>query len=587
MAEYVEEKMEQMIPEVEELERVGILNSLEVKELVKRRKHFEYKIQKRTKKKDDFLAYIQYERNLKNLIEIRRANLGYFHKKDIIDDAINRRIHKMFIILCNRWQNDVKLWLSHIDWLKETRWNISVSKVYMRLLQVHNSNPKLWIAAAKFEFEVGSAENGRQIMLRGLRFHPESKLLHREYVKFELLFVEKLLARKKVLKIADSKVVQEKNDKDGSETEEDSKPKKESQFDAVDDKILNCDLVNLVVKSALDAIPEPSFAVSLLVTVRVFAFSQNVQQQILDILEEKFAEHPVTVDTKARLALEKNGNASDVVKEAIDIYRDALDTAPSQELIHLAFTTLQELSKTVKSCDILLLKTFLYMLKLGHEKEMLGIEETEFYLKLIDTAEEKGQFSGVLTDALRRYPQHYAFWEIKLMSDGGDKYEEIISKAHQNLNEADLTKFWLRFLDLMSQWHKSDEAYTFLEENVGKRNLAFLRVLFLDRAYEKGIGKARDAYKRYHHLPPFCRDFHKNMLVFECEQAKVDKTRVREIYQVLADQFGSNDIQVWLDWISWEEKSGRVLEVPNIVCRAEAKLESSLLDKFTTIRQMS
>ena len=70
----------------------------------------------------------------------------------------------------------------------------------------------------------------------------------REYVKFELLFVEKLLARKKVLQIADSNVVEEKNKEDESETEEDAKSKKDSQFDAVDDKILNCDLVNLVVK---------------------------------------------------------------------------------------------------------------------------------------------------------------------------------------------------------------------------------------------------------------------------------------------------------------------------------------------------
>lgn len=44
---------------------------------------------------------------------------------------------------------------------------------------MHNNNPKLWIAAAKYEFENGAAENGRQILLRGLRFHPGCKHLHR------------------------------------------------------------------------------------------------------------------------------------------------------------------------------------------------------------------------------------------------------------------------------------------------------------------------------------------------------------------------------------------------------------------------
>ena len=36
---------------MEELERVGLLSGPEVRELIKKRKHFEYKIQKRTKKK--------------------------------------------------------------------------------------------------------------------------------------------------------------------------------------------------------------------------------------------------------------------------------------------------------------------------------------------------------------------------------------------------------------------------------------------------------------------------------------------------------------------------------------------------------
>jgi hypothetical protein len=43
--------------QAEELERCNLLTAPEVKELLRRRKHFEYKIQKRTKKKEDFLRY--------------------------------------------------------------------------------------------------------------------------------------------------------------------------------------------------------------------------------------------------------------------------------------------------------------------------------------------------------------------------------------------------------------------------------------------------------------------------------------------------------------------------------------------------
>ena len=73
--------MEEMLGEVEQLERVELLDHKEVRALLRKRKSFEYKIQKRTKKKEDFLSYIQYESNLLTLIELRRDDTGYRHKK--------------------------------------------------------------------------------------------------------------------------------------------------------------------------------------------------------------------------------------------------------------------------------------------------------------------------------------------------------------------------------------------------------------------------------------------------------------------------------------------------------------------------
>ena len=71
----------------------------------------------------------------------------------------------------HRNQQDVSIWLSHIQFLKTNGWEEGVSRLYLRLLQVHNDKPSLWIEAAKWEFEnEGSAENGRKILLRGLRF---------------------------------------------------------------------------------------------------------------------------------------------------------------------------------------------------------------------------------------------------------------------------------------------------------------------------------------------------------------------------------------------------------------------------------
>lgn len=47
--------------------------------IVKKRKEFEYKIQRRTKCKEDYLRYIQYEMDLLKLLRLRRE-VGLFKK---------------------------------------------------------------------------------------------------------------------------------------------------------------------------------------------------------------------------------------------------------------------------------------------------------------------------------------------------------------------------------------------------------------------------------------------------------------------------------------------------------------------------
>lgn len=47
-----------------------------------------------------------------------------------------------------------------------------------------SNDPSLWIMAAKWEFEDnGSAANGRGLLLRALRFHPESIQLYTEVTR--------------------------------------------------------------------------------------------------------------------------------------------------------------------------------------------------------------------------------------------------------------------------------------------------------------------------------------------------------------------------------------------------------------------
>jgi len=197
--------------ELQQLQRVEILSPDEVKSVIKKRKHFEYKLQKRTKEKEDILSYIQYETSLLHLIGMRREKIDYGHKKDEIDFAIARRINKLFKILEHRFSGDLKIWSSHIAFLSQMGWKEQVGKVYRRCLQVHPDKVDVRISSARYELDLAMAEdrdssssasadsglrveNARTILMEAIRFHPGSTDLYAEAFDLELAFVNWLVS---------------------------------------------------------------------------------------------------------------------------------------------------------------------------------------------------------------------------------------------------------------------------------------------------------------------------------------------------------------------------------------------------------
>ena len=81
-------------------------------------------------------------------------------------------------------------------------------------------------------------------------------LIFREYIKFELLFVEKLRARQKILSLEKEEEVKEGENKDTEKEDDEEEKRKENvekknkikDADKVEDTILNFGLVNLVLE---------------------------------------------------------------------------------------------------------------------------------------------------------------------------------------------------------------------------------------------------------------------------------------------------------------------------------------------------
>jgi len=569
MAEYVEQRMEEMLGEVEQMERVNLLEPQEVKELIKKRKHFEYKIQKKSKEKGDFLGYIQYETNLLSLLAMRRESTGYEHKKSEIEGGIRVRINKLFKILEHRFQSDVSVWLSHIQFLKSSGWEASVSRIYLRMLQVHSSKPGLWVAAAQWEFEtLGNEDNGRQILLRGLRFLPTSWTLHREYLKLELIYVDKLRKRSEVLGGV--------GNAEKGEKEEDVEEK---------DGVMDCAIVRLVAKAAVEAVDEPEFVVSLLATLRAFPFAANVEEEVIGLLLAKHPDHHVTVDTLARRELEKEGVSSKKkLDNCVEKYMAALEEKGDVKLMKCAFTTFRELLDAAPKIQHRIMRVLLDLFRFGEERNLLSQELFHFWLSCLDASEAPELVTVVAVAAIKAHPTSASLWVERLavaaQTGETDKvFNEALSKLQDE--EAGLVRVWEAMLAMKAP----NESWQLVTGDLLDRNKPELRLLHLSQASDRGIEQAREVYNQYRTLPPFSRGLHYRMAALEQEEEKVSVPHLRVILDTLCNQFGSDDPLPWLARLKLEVAAGKALEAAKIVCRGETALSSGdLRQKFALLR---
>lgn len=558
----MEQRMEEMLGEVEQMERVNLLQSGEVKELLKKRKHFEYKIQKQTKEKGDFLAYIQYESNVLSLLALRRESTGYQHKKAEIEGGIKVRINKLFKILEHRFQSDVTVWLQHLAFLKTAQWEASVSRIYLRMLQVHSSKPGLWVAAAQWEFEtLGNADNGRALLLRGLRFLPKSWTLRREYLRLELLYVEQLRKRQEVLV--------------GEKTEQ-----------GLEDGVLGCAVVQLVAKDAVENINSPEFVVSILVLLRTFPFASEVEEELVKWLGEEQPDHPVTVDTLARRDLAGESKSyKERLAACVERYTEGVRKTGDGKLVAFAISTLQELLEQEPKQQKRLMSALLQLLRLGQDKRLLLEEHYTFWLSCLDYSVVPDVLKEVATAGVEAHPKSAVLWVERLAVAKREDLElEVFKKAVTALKgeEEAVVRVWEVMLELQGP----EQGWSLVQGSLLDRGSPGLRLLHLTQAGCRGLSAAREVYETNKLLPPFSRSIHYSMAALEQEEDRPSVAHLRHILDTLCDQFGATDPLPWVARVRLEQEAGKPLEAAKLVCRAEGCLQGKeLVAKFALLRE--
>ncbi|KAG0325842.1 U3 snoRNP protein [Dissophora globulifera] len=202
MADTVQFYMEEMIPEMRDLEQKGIFSKKEISSIIKKRERFEYALKRRISKKADFLRYIEYEMNLETLRRKRRARMVTSTKQSISDYAGPRRIYFIYKRCLIKFKGDISIWLQFIEYAKKTGASRTLGKIFAQAIQLHPTNEKMWILAAAWEWEQNANIVAARVLLqRALRLNTTTESLWHEYFRLELVYIAKILARREVLGI--------------------------------------------------------------------------------------------------------------------------------------------------------------------------------------------------------------------------------------------------------------------------------------------------------------------------------------------------------------------------------------------------
>uniref|UniRef100_A0A1A8KI91 UTP6, small subunit (SSU) processome component, homolog n=1 Tax=Nothobranchius kuhntae TaxID=321403 RepID=A0A1A8KI91_NOTKU len=585
MAEIVQQRIEDRIPQLEQLERVGLFTQKEVKSIIKKATALEYKLQRLTVNKEDLIAYIQYEINVLELIKKRRAHIHYQFKREEIEFPIIQRINSIFRRATKKWKDDVQLWFSHVAFCKKWATKGQISKVFSSMLAIHPDKPALWIMAAKSELEDrDSSESARHLFLRALRFHPNNKKVYQEYFRMELLHSEKLRKQKEDLDKADLDL-------------------RDYEFSP---EILNGKLAEVVYIDATEKIREAEFVISLLNIASIFDFTKDLQDSILQDLQKNYADDSVTWDFMAKRELEApgageelhtaRGRASDIDRReerCCQVYEEGLRSLGTEPMwtCYVAFclerlkrkTNVQELKEKRQ-------ERMLGVLRRAHNSSLLKENYYRNWLEILLSSEDAEGAAGVAMAATQRYSQSVSVWCLSLqalMQLGSGDVGRLFQDALTHVNPKDSLPLW----QLQIQWSTANQRPEETEA-IFKTGLQSaittvameMKESYLNWSYSTGgYKKARKTFLSLRENRPLSKGLFTRMIEVEKEQETPKINNLRDYYERALQEFGTSDDDLWLQYI--QEELGPLGQPENcgkIHWRAMKFLEGESVGRFTS-----
>ncbi|CAI9092598.1 OLC1v1027882C1 [Oldenlandia corymbosa var. corymbosa] len=617
MADVVQYKLERMLNELDDLEQRGLFNRREIAEIVKQRRKFEYRLKRPSPLKEDFVAYIDYEKRLDELRLLRKKAMlkqsggkTKNWKKSVSDYAGTARIVDIYRLATTRFKGDIQLWFQYLEFCRQKR-NGRMKKALAQVIRFHPKVPGVWIYAAAWEFDHNlNAAAARALMQRGLRACPNSEDLWVEYLRMELTYLNKLKARKVALGEDDGTLV--RNAKDNAEMQ--WRNENGELFMGLDDK--NADeksnedvdllrkqglsIFQTIYSGAIEAHPS-SFGLRIrfleILDATDLAQSDSMRDEILADLQRDFSKEPEYWDWLARREIAD-------LKKSVEVYEEGLRVLSSVPLFNFYVKFLvdaisHKFSDTQTSADSgecgQLTDPVFHLLRVYEKAENLGLlsedlvcQHVTLLLELRKLDEGKKiceKFcSGMFSYSVPLWTLYISINMRCLDKPSKDNLSSLFDLLKNVLTEVASSKseaLWLMafkyFAHHRSYFEKLIEvSMVSLAKHGGSDNGFSLSSTIVDQVLQRdGIQRAREIYKRLLKLPHPGLVMYKTCVELESNLASAGNKEcienARKLFESAISTY-SGDSNLWSEYYSMELKMGTSEKAAAVLWRARKVL---------------
>ncbi|CAJ0747808.1 13805_t:CDS:10 [Entrophospora sp. SA101] len=416
MAETVQFYLEQMVPELEDLERKELFSNAEIKNIVKKRTHFEYALKRRPTRKIDFVNYIEYEKDLEQQRRKRKQRFGIKGKISLSDYSLTRRIFNLYNRAITKFHGDIELWLQYIEFAKSVGATKLIGKIFGSAVQTHPTKPIFWILAAKWEFEENAnISASRVLMQRGLRFNPETIQFWHEYFKLELMYIEKIKKRRRILGISSNILSEDENSDMHLDKDQINSLKEDNN------RVLQGDISIVIFFNAIKNIPNNlSFRQQFINITREFTDVEKIQNEIYSSIDKDFGNDPQAQTYIAErhvsdiLEIDDSVEFMSAIEKSINDFDKYIQTSKNKEIVRKE-PELKQIAK--RSTDIYPNCAELWNRRIRINDNISFEEGNQDFSteKLYEISMEKNPISSVLWDSYLNWIHNS--WKNRNISD--------------------------------------------------------------------------------------------------------------------------------------------------------------------------